>query len=151
MSAQRECKAIALRLLASREHSRYELQQKLQQRCAGAADVIPSLLDKLQEMGYLNDARYAEAFIRTGVARGRGEQRIVYELRQQGISDTLITQALATADVDWFALAREQRRKKFGREIPVDYKERARQARFLAGRGFAMDSIQAAFNHDPDE
>lgn len=151
MTAQRECETIALRLLANREHSRYELQQKLQQRCTCEAKVIAPLLDKLQEMGYLDDARYAAVFIRSGVARGRGKQRIVYELHQQGISDTLIAQALAAADVDWFALAREQREKKFGREIPVDYKERARQARFLAGRGFATDSIQAAFNHDPDE
>lgn len=151
MDAVRECEAAAVRLLASREHSRHELLQKLRQRCECDSDSLAQLLDKLQEMGYLDDARYAAAFIRSSVARGRGEQRITYELREHGVSDTIAAQALADAEVDWLALARDQRIKKFGREIPADYKERARQSRFLAGRGFYTDSIKAAFQNDPDE
>lgn len=151
MDAVRECEAAAVRLLASREHSRHELLQKLRQRCECASESLAQILDKLQEMGYLDDARYAAAFIRSSVARGRGEQRITYELREHGVSDTIAAQALADAEVDWFTLAKDQRIKKFGREIPADYKERARQSRFLAGRGFYTDSIKAAFQNDPDE
>lgn len=151
MDKLRECEVAAVRLLASREHSRQELAQKLRQRYGCSSNELAQLLDKLQEMGYLDDARYAAAFIRSSVARGRGEQRIAYELREHGVSDTIAAQALADAEVDWFALARDQRIKKFGRAIPADHKERARQSRFLAGRGFYTDSIKAAFQNHPDE
>jgi regulatory protein len=150
MDALRECESLALRLLASREHSRHELAQKLRQRCEADPEQVGQLLDKLQEMGYLDDARYAASFVRASVARGRGPQRIAYGLREHGVDDTVAVQALAEADVDWQALADEQREKKFGRVIPADYKERARQSRFLAGRGFYMDTIKAVFQRRPD-
>lgn len=145
-----DCEAAAVRLLAQREHSRQELAQKLRQRCDCDTDSLNNLLDHLQTLGYLDDARYAGMFVRSSVMRGRGPQRIAYELRERGVDDTIVAQALAEADVDWCTLASEQREKKFGRVIPADYKERARQSRFLAGRGFYMDTIKAVFQHRPD-
>ncbi|MEN9501620.1 MAG: hypothetical protein RI964_905 [Pseudomonadota bacterium] len=151
MSEQRECKGVALRLLAIREHSRYELAQKLRQRCACDAESLAQLLDKLQEVGYLNDLRYAEAFSRSAIARGRGPQRIAFELSEHGVAKAIISQVLAAVDTDWCVLASEQRAKKFGREIPTEYKERARQSRFLAARGFYTDTIKAVFQRLPYE
>ncbi|MGB5600688.1 MAG: regulatory protein RecX [Thiothrix litoralis] len=145
MADERGCEAVAVRLLAQREHSRYELAQKVRQRCECDQASLDQVLDKLQDMGYLDDARYAAAFIRSSISRGRGAQRISYELREHGVDNAIASQALAEADVDWHVLASEQREKKFGREIPADYKERARQSRFLAGRGFYTDAIKAAF------
>jgi regulatory protein len=151
MSEQRECKGVALRLLAIREHSRYELAQKLRRRCACDAESLAQLLDKLQEVGYLNDLRYAEAFSRSAIARGRGPQRIAFELSEHGVAKAIISQVLAAVDTDWCVLASEQRAKKFGREIPTEYKERARQSRFLAARGFYTDTIKAVFQRLPYE
>ncbi|EIJ36138.1 regulatory protein RecX [Thiothrix nivea] len=145
-----DCEAAAVRLLAQREHSRRELAQKLRQRCECDTDSLNRLLERLQELGYLDDTRYAGMFVRSSVTRGRGPQRIAYELRDRGVDDIIAAQALAEADVDWQALAAEQREKKFGRVIPADYKERARQSRFLAGRGFYMDTIKAVFQRRPD-
>lgn len=146
----RNCEIVAVRLLASREHSRKELAQKLRQRCDCDTGSLNALLDRLQDLGYLDDARYAGAFIRSSIARGRGPQRIAHDLRERGVDGATAEQALAVAEVDWQALAIEQREKKFGRENPADYKERARQSRFLAGRGFYMDTIKAVFQHRPD-
>ncbi|MEZ5451290.1 MAG: regulatory protein RecX [Thiothrix sp.] len=145
-----DCEAAAVRLLAQREHSRRELAQKLRQRCECDTDSLNRLLERLQELGYLDDTRYAGMFVRSSVMRGRGPQRIAYELRDRGVDDIIAAQVLAEADVDWQALAAEQREKKFGRVIPADYKERARQSRFLAGRGFYMDTIKAVFQRRPD-
>ncbi len=145
MASGRECEAVAVRLLAQREHSRHELAQKVRQRCECDTDQPEPSAGQVAGMGYLDDARYAAAFVRSSVSRGRGPQRIGYELREHGVDDAIASQALAEADVDWHALACEQRIKKFGREIPADYKERARQSRFLAGRGFYTDAIKAAF------
>ncbi|UOG90531.1 MAG: recombination regulator RecX [Candidatus Thiothrix sulfatifontis] len=145
MANGRECETVAVRLLAQREHSRHELAQKVRQRCECDTISLNALLDKLQSLGYLDDARYAAAFVRSSISRGRGPQRINYELREHGVDDATAAQALAEADVDWHDLACEQRIKKFGGEIPADYKERARQSRFLAGCGFYTDAIKAAF------
>lgn len=150
MDEMRDCENIAVRLLAQREHSRKELAQKLRQRCDCDTGSLNQLLDKLQERGYLDDTRFAGAFVRSSVTRGRGPQRIAYELRERGVDDVTAAQALAEADTDWWALASEQREKKFGRAIPADYKERARQSRFLAGRGFYMDTIKAVFQRRPE-
>lgn len=151
MDAGRECEQVAVRLLAQREHSRLELLRKLRQKCDCDDAAIAHLLDKLHEMGYQDDTRYAEMFVRSSIARGLGPQRIAYDLRERGVDDSLASRMLAEAGVDWCTLATEQREKKFGRQQPADYKERARQSRFLAGRGFYRDTINAVFQRLPDD
>ncbi len=147
----REWEAAAVRLLAQRDHSRRELAQKLRQRFDYDTESLDFLLDRLEAIGYLDDLRYAQAFIRSSVARGRGSQRVVHDLHERGVDNSLITQALAEADIDWCELAREQRIRKFGQALPANYQERARQSRFLAGRGFSMDTIKAVFQRFPAE
>ena len=147
----REWEAAAVRLLAQRDHSRRELAQKLRQRFDYDTESLDLLLDRLEAIGYLDDLRYAQAFIRSSVARGRGSQRVVHDLHERGVDNSLITQALAEADIDWCELAREQRIRKFGQALPANYQERARQSRFLAGRGFSMDTIKAVFQRLPYE
>jgi regulatory protein len=54
------------------------------------------------------------------------------------------------ADLDWHELARAVRAKRFGAARPRDYKERARQARFLQYRGFDAAQIRSALEVDED-
>ncbi len=145
------CEPAALRLLAQRDHSRYELAQKLRQRCDCDTESLDQLLDRLQELGYLNDLRFAQSFIRYSAMKGRGSQRVLYDLQERGVDTDLITQALAEAEIDWITLACEQRNKKFGSSLPKNYQERARQSRFLAGRGFSLETIKAVFQNFPAE
>ncbi len=74
--------------------------------------------------------------------------RIRQELGQRGISDSTVELALEEADPDWYAMVRQIRTKKFGRERPVDFAEKARQMRFLQYRGFEQGHIQAAVGSD---
>jgi len=130
-------------LLARREHSRLELRRKL-----GARDLpdelIEQALDDLQQDGLLSDQRFAESFAGSRLRRGQGPQRILAELRQRGVVDALAEQALASLGADWLATARAVREKRFGRAVPQDFKERARQARFLQYRGFSAEQAMAA-------
>lgn len=137
--------AKALRLLAMREHSRHELARKLQSVDADPLS-LDALLDGLEQSGYLDDQRYAEMLVRSSLARGHGPMKIAYALREKGVAPKLGSAALALADADWQALAAAQRCKKFGKAIPRDAKERARQSRFLAGRGFYLETINAVFH-----
>ena len=139
------CYQSALGYLARREHSRLELMQKLSKKPFSAGVDLPSLCDDLEASNYLSDERFAEMFVRSRVARGQGEMKIRYELRQRGVKEYLIDAAVLEEGADWLLLAKEQREKRFGREIPKDFKERARQSRFLAGRGFSGDIISRVF------
>jgi len=139
------CYQSALGYLARREHSRLELINKLSHKPFSEDVDLPSLCDSLEASNYLSDERFAEMFVRSRVSRGKGEMKIRYELRQRGVKEALIDAALLEEGVDWLILAREQREKRFGRAIPKDFKERARQSRFLAGRGFSGEIIGLSF------
>jgi regulatory protein len=143
------CTRTALELLARREHSRRELARKLAAR--GFPDeVIDPVLDELERSGSLADARFTDSFVRSRVAKGQGPQRIRAELAQRGISNTEADGVLRGTDVDWLATIRGVRRKRFGPELPRDFAERARQARFLQYRGFDGEQIRAALELDGD-
>ena len=137
------CRRRALDLLARREHSRYELERKLAAR-GFSAELIAPTLDRLEHEGLLAEARFTESFIRTRVAKGQGPKRIRAELAARGIDETEAEALLAASGVDWAAAAAEVRRKRFGAERPADFKQRARQARFLDYRGFDGAAIKAA-------
>jgi len=133
----------AVRLLARREHSRKELARKLLARSM-PADLVDEVLQSLQARRLQSDARYAESLVNSRVSRGQGPVRIRRDLAQQGIPDTDIDTALEAAGVDWYALARETRARRFGAPAPAEWKDRARQARFLEYRGFSGDQIREA-------
>jgi regulatory protein len=143
------CTRVALELLARREHSRRELTRKLVTR-GFPDDVIVPVLDELERSGSLADARFTDSFVRSRVAKGQGPQRIRAELAERGIGDADADEALRGSDVDWRATIRAVRRKKFGAELPTDYAERARQARFLQYRGFSTEQIRAVLELDGD-
>jgi len=143
------CKRTALDLLARREHSRLELTRKLAAR-EFPAEIVAATLDQLEQSGALAEARFTETFIRSRLAKGQGPMRIRAELAQRGVADTEAEQVLRGADVDWVAMARAARRKRFGGTPPSDYPERARQARFLEYRGFNSSQVRAALELDAD-
>ncbi len=139
------CRRRAMDLLALRDHSRIELARKLAAR-GFATDVIATALDGLERDGLLHVARFVESFVTGRVRKGQGPVRIRAELAQRGIDDTSIADGLAAAAVDWTELATAVRAKRYGAELPVDFKERARQAKFLQYRGFEPDQVRAALD-----
>ena len=143
------CTRVALELLARREHSRRELTRKLAAR-GFPDDIIVAALDELERSGALANARFTDSFVRSRIAKGQGPQRIRAELAQRGIADDDANDGLRAADVDWLATIRSVRAKRFGPELPRDYAERARQARFLQYRGFDSAQIRVALEFDAD-
>lgn len=128
----------ALNLLARREHSRAELARKLSPH--GEVDEIAALLDELERRKQLSDARFAESLRHTRSGR-YGSRRLAHELREKGVGEGLIADAVAEAREGDLAAARAAWAKKFGAP-PTDANERARQYRFLLGRGFPTDVVR---------
>lgn len=136
----REARETAVRLLSRREHSRSELCYKLLRR-DWPDDIVQAVLDDLSARNYLSDARYVESFLRERIARGQGPLKIVAGLRERGIGPEVYGPLMDALDVDWMALAREARERRFGAAAPADRREWGRQGRFLAGRGFTTEQI----------
>ena len=125
----------AMDLLARREHGLQELCDKLARRF-GASPLIRAEVERLREEGLQDDARFAEAFVRSRAQRLYGPSRIRLELRERRVSEPIIEQTLAEADIDWSAQVRELIWRKFGRKPAETIAERAKRQRFLAYRGF---------------
>lgn len=139
----------AMDLLARREYGRSELAGRLAAKALPETLVEP-VLDALAAEGLQSDARYAESFVGARANRGQGPVRIRLELERRGVAGELVDAALAEAG-DWDALAAAARVRKFGAKPPADFREKARQARFLQYRGFTAEQVRAALEGAPDE
>ncbi|NSL56155.1 recombination regulator RecX [Uliginosibacterium aquaticum] len=139
----------ALRLLATREHSRLELRRKLAAR-ADASDDVEAVLDRMAETGLQSDERFAESFVRSRASRF-GAARIHRELGERGVDGETAASAMSEAlQEDELMRARSVWQKKYG-VLPQDHREWARQARFLQTRGFAVDIIRKLLKETLDE
>ncbi len=135
----------AMDLLARREHGRVELTRKLRQR--GAPDeMIDTALDRLTEEGLLSESRYLESFVSYRARSGYGPSRIRDELGQRGLQRADIELALRESGINWQAQLEDVWRRKFSGQLPVDARERAKQGRFLAYRGYSMEMIGRLFS-----
>ena len=131
----------AMNLLARREHGHVELARKLKLRGADA-HMIEVELQRLTEDGLLSEERYLESYVRSRANEGRGPMRIREELTQRGLARADVDQALSEAQVDWDERMRELWQRRFDGQI-VDIKDKAKQSRFLAQRGYALDAIRS--------
>ncbi len=137
----------AMNLLARREHSTRELRDKLLAR-GFEQDAITPALQLLSREGLLSDERFTESFIHSRMERGSGPLKIRAELRQRGVADEIIATWLDERDRIWLERAESVRCKKFGAALPVEYKEKARQARFLQYRGFSAEQTRHVMRDD---
>jgi regulatory protein len=154
---------IAVGYLGTRPRTRWETERRL--RRAGAGDpVIAQTVDRLTELGYLDDAAFARWW---GEQRdrhaARGRRMIEAELRQHGVPRDIIeayraehaaperrpeddavpaSEAERAAD----ALARHLR----GRPLPTDAKALQRVGMFLVRRGFDPDTVRATLREAED-
>lgn len=132
----------ALACLARREHSRAELARKLT-NAGHAEEDISALLDDFEARNWLSDRRFAESWVADHRARS-GAVKLAYELRRRGVDEHVIDAVLAESRGSELERAREVWQKKFGAP-PADAQEKARQMRFMQGRGFGLDILRQLF------
>lgn len=113
-------------------------------------DAILAAVDYLQEYGFLNDREYAELYARDKRnINGYGPVKIRYLLKQKGVDDELIADALEdfTQD-DEIELVEKIVHKKYVRNRNLS-KEKTKIIRFLLSRGFEYSAIKAVLNRWP--
>jgi len=133
----------AMNLLARREHTRVELCTKLAAR-EYSPEEIEATVTALVAEGLLSDERFAEAFVAAKMRLGQGPVRIRMELKKRGVDTEIIQLHLDNSEIEWCSLVKEVRSKKFGEDLPEEFKEKARQMRFLEYRGFTGEQIRVA-------
>ncbi|QEI12664.1 regulatory protein RecX [Cellvibrio japonicus] len=138
----------AMDLLAMREHSQQELLDKLRRKYPGeaASEYAYQEVQRLVEEGLQSDSRFAEAFAVMRYRQGKGPLLIAQELKARGITSDVIADTLSGHTFNWADSACQQRQKRFGAAFPSEAKERARQQRFLAMRGFGNVHIRTALS-----
>ena len=133
-------------LLARREHSRLELYQKLKQK-KFEPNIINAELDKLSDEGLQSDERFAEAFLRSRIDKGKGPNIILSELLQRGVDELLVSNVLESiSEGQWCEVAYETMNKKLGNESELDYDKQLKLMKFLNNRGFTRSQIERAKN-----
>jgi len=159
MKPQLSLKGRGLQILSQREHSRSELRRKLlvHARAAQAEgepesapepiEEVEAVLDWLQANRYLSEERFVESRVHARASRF-GNLRIRRELAQHGVALTAdAAQQLKDSEA---ARARDVWSRKFG-QVAADTAERARQVRFLAGRGFSSEVIRRVVQGASDD
>jgi regulatory protein len=132
-------KARALRLLSQREHSRAELERKLARHLQDGDD-LAWVLDDLQAKGFISEKRVLASVLHLRAPR-LGGARLRQELSAKGLDAARVREALADLAPTEPARAQALWQRRFG-AAPTDAREWARQARFLAARGFAADVVR---------
>jgi len=145
-----EARKKAMDYLARREYGRQELIRKL--ALAGfETDISQAAVEQLSNEGLQDDRRFVENFVQSRIGQGKGPVRIELDLGERGLDSGLINEVLIASRQDWSELARDVRRKKFGQNLPDDFKAKAKQMRFLQYRGFEQAEVQAAVSSHGDD
>lgn len=129
----------AYKMLARREYSVQEIRNKF--RSESDSEIVGAVIEHLIESNSQSDQRYAEMLCRSRFNAGKGPIKVLHELRNQNIDEEIIELAMCKYSGKWKALANQVRVRKFGEELPDNFAEWSRQARFLQHRGFSSEHI----------
>ena len=141
---KQKLKNYVLWLLGRQEYSKKELTQKLRAKQADDA-FIESVLHWCESLGYIDDNRYCESFLRRQINKGLGLKRVLAEAANKGVDRALLMQLVESQEIDWFELAQDAYSRKFtSTPKKLDYKEKAKRVRYMMYRGFGYEEIEFA-------
>lgn len=137
---EEQARDVCLRLLTTRARSRAELEAQLTKR-GFPDDVSARVLDRLTEVGLVDDAAFAEQWVRERRTNaGKGKRALASELRTKGIDADVIAETLDSVDAgEWRVRAEELVAAKLRREnLDDETKVTRRLVAMLARRGYSQ-------------
>jgi len=142
----------AYRALARRAHSECELRRKLIDD-GYPEGIVAAVLDKCRDFGYLNDGQYARQRARDlALNRLAGDRRIAADLRERGINEDLVREAITAVRCEVGepeALERLVLKKTKGvAPAALDDRQKVRLARGLMGKGFPPGLVFKALKRE---
>jgi len=142
MDAAAQARGICLKLLTARPRSRAELADALRRRGI-TEEVGESVLDRLGEVGLVDDAAFAETVAHSGrTYRGLGRRALSAELRRRGVPDVVAREAVAAVQPEEEERrARELVRRKLHTTAGDPATLVRRLAGMLARKGYPQDLV----------
>ena len=164
MSELEQCYLAAMRILNFRFNSEAELRRKLRGKKFDA-ETIDATIARLRAEKWLDDERFAGAFVRTRANKRVGRKRILRELEAAGVRGDAATTAIAEnvneeSEREHLRALRDKRAKALARRYGADYlassEGRKKLAVYLLNQGYdaalvyeALKEIRVA-DHQPD-
>lgn len=136
-----KARASALASLSLREHSEFELTQKLKRK-GYQPESIETIIKECLQSNYLNDLRFAEIYWRQRSQKGYGPRRIESELQQKGIDSNDIYQSSLQEELDFEKVIQKVYEKKYRNKPIADFKDKIKRQNYLYQRGFDREFIR---------
>jgi regulatory protein len=136
----------AFNLLSAKPRSIAEMRQRLLEKDWTNEEIVDSVLEKLKEYNYLNDAQYAENFAASNIRqKPQGKRKLQLKLAQKRVDKETAKEALEkvyeeTPEADLLEQALEKRLRLKG--IPKDRDETKKLFDYLLRQGFSFDLVR---------
>jgi regulatory protein len=138
--------AMAVAMLARREHSQAELLKKLLLKEV-PEDEAKAAIQRLADEGLQSDQRFLESRLRIKLSAAHGPNRAQFELSKHGLDEEAVSQAMEGADEKWQEAAYDLIERKYGRS-PLPRELQTKAFNLLIRRGFTYNQAWAAIR-DP--
>ncbi len=139
----------ALRLINYRERSRREIVDKL--LADGYSQALADLVaDRMVELQFVDDRRYAESIVRSKRSAGWGTRRIERALADAGVDEETVSDVSAQPEGSEYERALREARKKPARDARDVQRVAARLARKGFGFEIAFSAARASLAPDDD-
>ena len=136
--------AKSIKLLSKTLKTKYELKKYLLEK-GYSDDVVDVVIDKLKSYNYINDKEYAQAYINDKKASS-GKKKIYAELRQRGIGDYILDEALKTVSKEEEQQTIRRLAQKYIKGKTLDIKLKKNLANYLYAHGFEWDDYIGIIN-----
>lgn len=145
-----EAREILLKQLSAGDRTRAQLAKVLAQKEI-PADVAAAVLDRFEEVDLVDDAAFSRQYVENRHSgRGLAKRALAYELRQKGVADETVREAVdSLSSEDELATARQLVRKKAGSMTKDDPERRMRRlAGMLARKGYSSGIAYQAIREE---
>ena len=140
-------------LCARAEHCQYELIEKMR-RWEMSDEAQARVMQRLVSERYVDDERYARAFVRDKIRYNKwGRRKVEQALWMKHIDDDIRSRALSEIDDEEYLSVLRPLLKQKRRSIKAasDYELNQKLVKFALGRGFTLDIIRLCIDGDVDE
>lgn len=147
----KKAREAVFRLLKIRFRSEQEIRERLTRK-QFSQETIEQTIPYFKELGLIDDRQFAQKWISSRLLKPLGINRIQFELRNKGVQDEIIQEALKNLTDDYpeeeivFRLAKRQVSKYKNTDLN---KSRQRIYGYLARRGFRSATILKALKNIP--
>ncbi|MDO8525149.1 MAG: regulatory protein RecX [Candidatus Omnitrophota bacterium] len=135
----------AYALLRQRPRSEFEIRSRLKMK-GYSVEVVDVVLESLRRSGEIDDTRFAKLWVDSRMrANPAGDVVLRYELKEKGLSDSIIESALAkkSEEYDEYTIALEMARERFGRLKKIEPRKALKRVYdFMLRRGFKYETVR---------